>query len=150
MTKAPDAVTYARVVPCETFRIDLTIFALNDLQVKCGNVLNAYLNAPVMELIQTTLGTNFGNDKGNTAIVVRALYGLKSSGPVFCKNLGECMSGLGYKPCLADTYIWLNPEVSDDGVEYYSYILCYVDDILVVYHNARSDLDQIDQFINLR
>ena len=60
------------------------------------------------------------------------------------------MSGLGYKPCLADTYIWLNPEVSDDGVEYYSYILCYVDDILVVYHNARSALDQIDQFINLR
>ena len=41
MTKAHAAVTYARVVSRETFHIDLTISAFNDLQVKCGDVLNA-------------------------------------------------------------------------------------------------------------
>ena len=57
---------------------------------------------------------------------------------------------LGYKPCLADHDIWLNPEVREDGVEYYSYILCYINDILGVHHNARPDLDRIDQFMKLK
>ena len=43
MTTAPAAVTYARVVSRETVRIDLTLTALNDLAVKCGDVLNAYI-----------------------------------------------------------------------------------------------------------
>ena len=43
-----------------------------------------------------------------TAIVVYALYGLKSSGATFCKHLGECMSILGYKPCLVDPDLWIN------------------------------------------
>ena len=38
MTTAPAAVTYASVVTRETVRIALTLAALNDLQVKCGDV----------------------------------------------------------------------------------------------------------------
>ena len=38
----------------------------------------------------------------------------------------------------------------DDGVEYYSYILCYVEDILVVHHNSRTDLDRIGKFMKLK
>ena len=72
MTKAPLTVTYASVVSRETVRISLTIAALNNLQVKCGDVLKAYITAPVMELIWTTLGTKFGDDQGKTEIVVRA------------------------------------------------------------------------------
>ena len=41
MTTAPAAVTYASVVLCETICIDLTLAALNELEVKCGDVLNA-------------------------------------------------------------------------------------------------------------
>ena len=48
MKKAPSAVTYARVVSREMVFIALNIAALNDLQVKCGYVLNAYITAPVM------------------------------------------------------------------------------------------------------
>ena len=47
MTTAPAAVTYASVVSRETVHIDLTLAALNDLEVKCGDVLNAYITAPV-------------------------------------------------------------------------------------------------------
>ena len=60
------------------------------------------------------------------------------------------MSGIVYKPCLADPDLWIKPEVRDDRVEYYSYILCYVDDILVVHHDYRPALDHIDQFMNLK
>ena len=123
MTKAPSAMTYASVVSRETIRIALTIAALNGLQVKCGDVMNAYIQAPVIEKIWTTLGSEFGEDAGKNAIIVRAIYGLKSSGATFRKHLGECMSGLGYKPCLADPDLWLKPQSRADGTSYYSYIL---------------------------
>ena len=109
--------TYARVVSRETVCIALAIAALNDLQVKCGNVLNVYIASPVMELIWTTLGPKFGDDQFKTAIVVCALYGLNPSGAAFHKHLWQCMSGLVYKPCLDDPYIWIKLEVRGDGVE---------------------------------
>ena len=129
-------VTYAIIVSHETVRIDITIAALNGLQVKFGDVLNAYITAPVMELIWTTLGNQFSDDQDKTAIFVSTLYGLKSSGAAFPKHLGEFMSCLGYKTCLPD------PDLS--------YILCCIDDILVVHHNARPALYRIDQFMNLK
>jgi hypothetical protein len=52
--------------------------ALNDLEVKIGDVENAYLMAPVTEKIWTRLGPEFGDDSGKQANVVRSLYGLKS------------------------------------------------------------------------
>ena len=47
MTKAPTTITYASVVLRERVKIALMIAALNDLEVKLGNTLNAYLQAPV-------------------------------------------------------------------------------------------------------
>ena len=44
---------------------------------------------------------------GKMALVVRTLYRLKSFGAAFRKHLGECMSGLGYTPCLTNPDIWL-------------------------------------------
>ena len=41
ITTAPSAVTYGSVVSRETVRIALTLAALNGLEVKCGDVLNA-------------------------------------------------------------------------------------------------------------
>ena len=49
-TKAPATITYASVVSQETVRIALMLAALNDLQVKVGDVLNAYITAPVNSL----------------------------------------------------------------------------------------------------
>ena len=53
MATTPAAVTYASVVLRETVCIALTLAALNDLEVKCGDVLNAYITAPVKENIWT-------------------------------------------------------------------------------------------------
>ena len=102
MTKAPTAVTYASVVSCVTVCISLTIAALNDLQMKCSDILNAYIAATFIELIWNTLGLKCGDDKGKTAIFVRALYGLKSTVTAFRKHIEECICGLGYKPFLVD------------------------------------------------
>ena len=72
MTKAPPTITYANVVSRETVRPALTIAALNDLEVKVGDVLNAYITAPITKKVWTILGPEFGPDVGRTAIIVRA------------------------------------------------------------------------------
>jgi hypothetical protein len=46
-TKAPATITYASVVSCETMRLVLTIASMNDLEVKVGDVFNAYIIKPV-------------------------------------------------------------------------------------------------------
>jgi hypothetical protein len=56
---------------------------LKDLKVKVGDVLNAYITAPVKEKMWTFLGPKFGHVAGRSAIIVRALYGLKDAGAAF-------------------------------------------------------------------
>ena len=82
-TKAPATITYASMVSRETVCLALTIVSLNDLKVKVGDVLNAYITAPVKEKVWTVLGPEFGHDAGKSAIIVCALYGLKSAGAAF-------------------------------------------------------------------
>ena len=55
MIETPADITYARFFPCETVCLDLLISTLNDLEVKCGDVMNEYINAPIEENIRTTL-----------------------------------------------------------------------------------------------
>jgi hypothetical protein len=86
-TKAPAAITYASVVSCETVHLALTIASLYDLKVKVGDVLNAYITAPVKEKVWTILGPDFGHGVGRSAIIVCALYGLKSAGAAFQAHL---------------------------------------------------------------
>jgi hypothetical protein len=76
LTEAPATITYASVVSRETMRLTMTIASLNDLKVKVGDVLNAYITAPVKEKVWTVLRPEFGHDTGKSAIIVHALYGL--------------------------------------------------------------------------
>jgi hypothetical protein len=45
--------------------------------------LNTYITAPVMEKVWTILGPKFRHDSGKSAVIMRALYGLKSAGAAF-------------------------------------------------------------------
>ena len=99
---APAVVTYVSVVSRETVRIALTIAALNDLEVKASDVMNAFLTAPFAEKIWTTLGPEFGDDVVKKAIIVRDLYCLKSAVVRFGNHISDFMRLLGYEPCRVD------------------------------------------------
>lgn len=143
--------TYASVVSRESVRIALTLAALNDLEVKAADIQNAYLTAPNAERSWTTLGDEFGTDAGKTAIIVRALYGQKTAGAAFRNHLADCFRHMGYQSCLADPDVWIRPETRpDDGEPYYSYILGYVDDLLVIHHNAMSVLRQVNHYFQCK
>jgi hypothetical protein len=102
MTDASATTTFASVVSRETVQIALTLAGLNNLQVKVSDIENAYITAPCSEKIWSVLGPEFGSDAGKIAIVVRALYGLKSAGASFRNHLADCMKHLGFAPCLAN------------------------------------------------
>lgn len=81
MTKPPKESTYASVVSRDSVRLAFLLAALNDLSVLAADVQNAYLNAPTKEKVYIkSAGLEFGSDAGKPAIIVMALYGLKSSG----------------------------------------------------------------------
>ena len=119
MTNSPPTITYAIVFSCQIVRLGFTIAALNGLQVKAADIMNAYVTAHITEKIWTVLGPEFGADSIMKAIIVCALYGLKSSGAAYCNNLAYCMSHMRYKSCMADPDLWLKSEVrTSDGFEY--------------------------------
>jgi hypothetical protein len=59
------------------------------------------------------------------------------------------MTVLGYIPCLAIPGVWLKTQVRD-GREYYSYILCYIDAMLVIHADAVPILNRIDMYMKLK
>ena len=151
MTEPPEGLTYASVVARDTVRIALTLAALNALEVKTADIQNAYLSAPTSERIWTKLGPEFGPNEGKTAIVKRALYGLKSAGADFRSHLADCMNHMGWKPCLADPDLWYRPcQRPDDNFEYQAYVLLYVDDVLVIHHDPQSVLDKLGHYFQLK
>ena len=151
MTEASTTLIYLSVVSRESVRIAQTMAALNDLEVKTAETMNVYLTTPVIEKIWTMLGPELGQDCGKMAIVVRALYGLKSAGAAFRNHPVDCMSHLGYESCKADKDVWLKAETGpSDGHKYYSYILLYVDDVLYIHHNGVGTINVIDKYFRMK
>ena len=97
------------------------------------------------------MGPEFCRDASKTAVIVRDLYGLKSAGAAFRSHLAICMESLGHESCKADPDLWLKPEVKpEDGVQYYSYLLCHMDDILCIHHNADAVLQWLHKSFPLK
>jgi Reverse transcriptase (RNA-dependent DNA polymerase) len=149
-TETPSHLTYASVVSRESVRIAPTMAALHDLQVKAGDIQNAYLTAPPDEKMAVICGPEFGEYEGQTAVIKRALYGLKSSAHAYRLHLADYMKHLGYQPCLADNDVWYKPETKPDGMAYYAYVLIYVDDILVIHYDAMTALLEINKFFTIK
>jgi hypothetical protein len=151
MIKAPVTIAYASVVSCETLCITLLLAALNDFNVKVGDVRNAYITSPITKKVWTLLGPEFGIDAGKSAIIVCTLYGLKSAFAAFCTHLASFMRQMGYTSCKADPNLWYKAETRpDDNLRYYAYILYYVDDILCIHHDPMYVLNSINGYMPLK
>ena len=114
---------------------------LDSLKVLSCDIWNTYLMAKCHEKIWTRAGPEFGLEAGQIMFVVRALYGLKSSRAAFRALVAETIGNLGYNPSKADPDVWLCAAVKLHGFEYYEYVLCYVDDVLVIAHDAMAEDD---------
>jgi hypothetical protein len=151
VTDPPSSITYASVVSRDTVQIALLIAALNSIQILGADAQNAYLNAPVQEKVYTICGPEFGNStEGCCAIIVQALYGLKSSGAAWRAHLAATMEELMFTSCIADPDVWLRPVQNEGGLEFYEYVLIYTYDFLCISDDPKRILDTIGKHFKLK
>jgi Reverse transcriptase (RNA-dependent DNA polymerase) len=98
---------------------------------------NAYLESYTKEKVAFTTGP-FGEYEGHTFVIVKALYGLRSSGTRWHDMLYDALTGMGFTPSLADADIWMREQ--DD---HYEYITCYVDDLMIVSRDPKAIIDAL-------
>ena len=153
LTSIPDNIsTYAGVVSRESVRIILTYAALNGLDVWCGDIRNAYTQAPSSQKDFIYCGPEFGLENvGKVALIKRALYGGKTAGRDYRNHLRECMNHCGFTCCPADPDVWMRPGVKSNGLVYWEYVLLYTDDILAVSENGERIIrDEIGKYFELK
>ena len=131
LTDPPKESVYSSVVTRESVRLFFLIAALNDLDVLSCDIQNAYLNAGTKKRNYFFCGLEFGaQNEGKPVLIVKALYGLRSSGVQWRDHIANTLRIAGFKSCKADADVWIRPAVKEDGTKYYEYVLCYVDNIL--------------------
>jgi hypothetical protein len=146
-TETPNSITYSSVVSRDSVRIAFLSAALNDLDIMACDVSNAYLNAPCREKIWFVAGPEFGSRQGQVIKIVRALYGLKSSGASWRNMLQQTIvEELQFEPTIADPDVYRRYNRKPDGTEYWELLLVYVDDILIMSHEPRVHLQKLSSF----
>jgi hypothetical protein len=116
-----------------------------------ADIQNAYLNAPITEKVWTWCGPEFGMEhNGKKLIIVRALYGLKSSGAAFRHHLAACMDALEYFLCPTDPDVWMRKTTKGGETPYYEFTLVYTDDLLVISENPQDMLQQVDKYFPMK
>ena len=80
-------------------------------------------------------------------LIVRALYGMKSSGSAWCQHLVLVLYGpdMEFKPCYADNDVWMKPGLTKEGTKFYHYICIYVDDILIISDDPKLYMEQMGE-----
>ena len=71
-------------------------------------------------------GGEFGDREGHTLIIVKALYGLKSSGLRWHQRFSKVLRDMGFIPSRAERDIWMR-----DCGDHYEHIATYVDDLII-------------------
>ena len=121
--------TLATVVKGISVRLLDLIADSQNLQVLCGDIGNAFIQANTKEKIYTRCGPEFGEHQHSIAVIVRALYGLTTSAERFRTMLADFLRIIGFKPTRFDRDVWMRMRDSGDG---YDYICTHVNDFKVV------------------
>jgi hypothetical protein len=94
---------------------------------------------PTWNWIVFVTGEEFGNHAGHLFQLVKALYGLKSSGKRWHDRLHNVLTDLGFKPSMADEDIWMK-----DMGDHYEYIAVYVDDPRITSKNPETIIESLE------
>ena len=149
----PTHLTYSSVASRESVRIGFLLAALNDLDIMAYDIANAYLNAPNREKVHVTIGAElFGKEhEGKKAIIVRALYGLKSAGASWRAMFANAIQhALGYHSCPADPDVYMKAKVKKNGDKYYRYLIIYMDDVLCIDEVPKQIISHIGKLFRIK
>jgi len=138
LTDPPKDSVYSSVVSLRSMRIVAFLAEHNDISLLALDIGNAYLEAYTKEKVCFIAGPEFGDLAGHLLIIVKAQYGLKSSGARFHEKCADTLSGLGFERTYADPDVWIR----DAGLVY-EYVCTWVDDWLCALLNPDKFTDAL-------
>ena len=138
LTDAPLESVYSGVVSIRGFRIVMFLAELNGLEFWATDVGNAYLESYTAEKLYIIGGEEFGERQDHVLVIVKALYGLKSSGQRWHDRLHDCLVDLGFTPCKAEPDIWMRRHK-----DLWEYVAVYVDDLALAMRDPQSFIDKL-------
>ena len=144
-TKDPEENSFSGVVSLDNVRTAFFIAELNDLDIMAADVGNAYLHGYTKEKLYTVAGPEFGELEGRILIIIRSLYGLKTSMARWHEALSDKLRVIGFLPSYADPDLWLR-----DAGDHYEYIAVYSDDLLVFSKRAKEILQGLSTLFPLK
>jgi len=139
LTEVPLESVYSGVVSLRGIRLMIFLAELNQLETWATDIGNAYLEAYTNEKLCIMAGEEFGELCDHRLIVVKALYGLRSSGKRWAERLADCLREMGFQPCKAEPCIWMR-RIDD----HWEYLGSYVDDLAIVSKNPKAITDILE------
>ena len=139
-TKAPTSSVYSGVVSLQGIRMVTFLAELNDLELWGTDIGNAYLESYTTEKVCFTAGKEFGELAGHTLLIVKALYGLKSSGKCWHDRLFEVLDDMGFFPSKAEADIWMRR-----CGDHWEYVAVYVDDLLIASKQPSAIIEALEK-----
>ena len=138
LTETPIDSVYSSVVSLRGIRLLTFIAELNEAEVWCTDIGNAYLESFTREKVYIRAGPEFGDREGHILIIVKAIYGLKSSGLRWHERFADVLRSMGFFPSFAKPDIWMR-----NKGDHYEYIAVYVDDLLIVSKDPKIIIDNL-------
>jgi hypothetical protein len=139
---------YSSVVKLTSVRLLNIIAEAQGLECLAGDIGNAYLNAPTREKVYVRCGLEFGLGlKGRIAIVVKSLYGLKSSGNRWHSHFANTLYSMGFQTSRYDHDVWYKLRKDGEG---YDYISTYVDDFLIMAKDAWAYMKHLQSIYTIK
>jgi hypothetical protein len=139
LTTVPIDSVYSGVVSLRGIRTLVFLAELNGLQTWSTDIGNAYLEAETKEKVYFIAGPEFGDLAGHTLIIVKALYGLRSSGARWHDRFADCLRDMGFLPSKAEPDIWMR-----QNGNVYEYIGVYVDDLAIIAKDPRAIVNVLE------
>ena len=113
---------YAATAKSTSIRVLLALAAIHGLEAQQLDVMNAFLNAHLKEIIYMAMPHGFSKD-GYVCLLPKTLYGLCQPPREWYMAVATLLLQMGFRVCPADSSVF----VHDDGVV----IIVYVDDMLL-------------------
>ena len=145
LTDIPLESVYSGVVSLRGLRIVTFLAELNGLDLWATDIGNAYLEAYTTERNYIIAGPEFGQLEGHYLIIVKALYGLRTSGLRWHERFADCLRNEGFLPCKAEPDIWMRL-----NGDLYEYVATYVDDLCLAMLDPKSFTDTLQKKYNFK
>ena len=142
LTDIPLDSCYSGVVAMEDVRMIVFLAELNQLELWGADISSAYLLADTKEKVFFVAGPEFGEREGHIMYIMKAQYGLRTSGVRWHEKLFDVLKDIGFTPSLVPD-IYMRRNTKPDGTEIWEYVATYVDDLLIAMLNPQELIDAL-------